>query len=221
MKIGVAIPCFINHIERCYELLDSINNQTRLPDQVVISCSSSKATDFVQKDYKFPLVVVTTEVRQNAALNRYIAASKLQTDIICFFDADDLMHPQRLEALDTAFQNSVDIVLHNYMFEKECLTPFPVLSTFDIQYNILKQCYSGCITFHQNDRNYRLAHGHVSVTRAVFDRVKFPVESEYETREDCVFCHRIFGLPSIRSGYIPYPLSKYIPSRTGETEKGK
>jgi glycosyltransferase involved in cell wall biosynthesis len=220
MKIGVAIPCFINHINACYRLLDSIDKQTRLPDQVIVSCSSSKATDFVQKNYKFPLRIIITETRQNAALNRYIAASNLQTDTICFFDADDIMHPQRLEAIEAAFQGSANIILHSFLLNEECSQEFPVLSTFDIQYNILKKCYSGCITFNQYDNNKRLAHGHVSVTRAVFEQVKFPIESEYETREDCVFCHRAFSLPSIQSGYIPYPLSKYIPSRTGETEKG-
>ena len=99
MKLGVAIPCFINHIEQCYVLLESINQQTRIPDQVVVSCSSSKETDFIKREYKFPLIVITTEDKQIAAQNRNAAAKLLDTDIIAFMDADDIMHPQRIEIL--------------------------------------------------------------------------------------------------------------------------
>ena len=37
MKIGVAIPCYYGHIQRLYDLLDSIEKQTIIPDKVVVS----------------------------------------------------------------------------------------------------------------------------------------------------------------------------------------
>jgi len=216
MKIGVAVPCFIKHIERCYELLESINNQTRLPDQVVVSCSSSKSEDFVQKDYKFPLVVITTEERKNAAQNRNIAASRLETDSITFFDADDRMHPQRLQAIEKAFEQTADIVLHSYFLDKECEQEFPVITEFSLRKNVLSKCASGCIKY---DYIQRIHHGQVSVTRAVFKQIQFPEELMYETREDCVFCTRVFSLPDVQTCYIAHPLSKYSASNTCVTEK--
>ena len=75
MKIGVAIPAYIGHINRLFELLDSIEKQTRLPDKVVVSCSSTR--EFNNKTYSFPLQIILTEERQNAAQNRNIAASNL------------------------------------------------------------------------------------------------------------------------------------------------
>jgi len=216
MKIGVAIPCFIKHIDRCYELLDSINNQIRLPDQVVVSCSSSKATDFVQKNYKFPLVVITTEERKNAAQNRNIAASRLDTDIITFFDADDRMHPQRLQAIEKAFEQTADIVLHSYFLDKECEQEFPVITEFSLRKNVLSKCASGCIKY---DYVQRIHHGQVSVTCSIFKQIQFPEELMYETREDCVFCSRVFSLPNIQTCYIAHPLSKYSASNTCITEK--
>jgi len=216
MKIGIAIPCFIKHIERCYELLDSINQQTRLPDQVVVSCSSSTPENFVQEKYRFPLLVIITEERKNAAQNRNIAASQLETDIITFFDADDRMHPQRLEVIEKAFQQTADIVLHSFFLDKECEQEFPLITTPQILKNVLSKCASGCIKY---DYVQRIHHGQVSVTQSVFKAVQFPEELTYETREDCVFCTRVFSLPNIQTCYIAHPLSKYSASNTCITEK--
>ena len=49
IKIGVAIPCYQGHIERLFDLLKSIKNQTILPDKVVVSCSSTSS--FYYKSY--------------------------------------------------------------------------------------------------------------------------------------------------------------------------
>jgi glycosyltransferase involved in cell wall biosynthesis len=217
MRIGVAIPCFIKHISRCYELLDSINGQTRLPDQVVVSCSSSKPEDFIKKEYKFPLTVIITEERKNASQNRNIAASNLDTDVITFFDADDIMHPQRLEVIDFTFKDSIDIMLHSFFLNEECNNEFPLITNIMPIKNVLSIAPSGCITWDNSDM--RIHHGQVTVTRGVFEKVKFPEESYFETREDCIFCLMAFLLPNIQSAYIMQPLSKYIESRTCHTEK--
>lgn len=71
MKIGVAIPCYIGHIDPLFKLLDSIQNQTVIPDEVVVSCSSTKKTDFELncyieklKKYTFSLEIITTEEKK-------------------------------------------------------------------------------------------------------------------------------------------------------------
>ena len=116
MKIGVAIPCYYGHIERLYDLLDSIEKQTILPTKVVISISSTSKFN-LNKTYSFPLSVIITVDKQNAAKNRNIAAlNLLDMDYITFIDADDIMHPQRIEFLLKGFQTyDSDIILHNYL----------------------------------------------------------------------------------------------------------
>jgi len=121
MKIGVAIPAYNGHIELLFSLLDSIQNQTILPDKVVVSCSSSDDTDFDNyneklKTYSFLLQIITNKEKKGAAQNRNIAASKLaEMDYITFIDADDIMHPQRIEILLKVFEsNDSDIILHNF-----------------------------------------------------------------------------------------------------------
>ena len=250
MRIGVAIPCFIKHIPQCLQLLDALEYQTRRPDEVVVSCSSTD--EFPHKEYSYPIKILVTEKKQNTSTNRNCAARELQTDIICFFDADDEMHPQRLEVIERSFQSTngvtgdiqstngvtgdiqsvrdqsvrdqsvreaptTDIILHSFFEESERDRPYPLidLSNYSMIRNQLSQAPSGCITL---DNVQRIHHGQVSVTKEIFQQVQFPEEREYEIREDCVFCYRVFSLPNIRSVYLPDPLSKYSPSWTCVTE---
>ena len=252
----MAIPCFIKHIPQCLQLLDALEYQTRRPDEVVVSCSSTD--EFPHKEYSYPIKILVTEKKQNTSTNRNCAARELQTDIICFFDADDEMHPQRLEVIERSFQSvrdiqstngvtgdiqstngvtgdiqsvrdqsvrdqsvreapTTDIILHSFFEESERDRPYPLidLSNYSMIRNQLSQAPSGCITL---DNVQRIHHGQVSVTKEIFQQVQFPEEREYEIREDCVFCYRVFSLPNIRSVYLPDPLSKYSPSWTCVTE---
>jgi glycosyltransferase involved in cell wall biosynthesis len=219
MKIGVAIPCYYGHIQRLYDLLDSIEKQTILPNKVVVSTSST--IEFKSnKNYCFPLEVIVTEYKQNASKNRNTAASKLKDmDYITFIDADDIMHPQRIEFLLKGFQiYDSDIILHNY-FEVSKGTIESFFQNFEeikIRTHTLIQSCSGCIT-HINgysDNVDKIHHSQVSVKRTIFEQIQFPEEPEFNRREDCVFCYRVFSLPYIKHAYIQNELSYYNPSNT-------
>lgn len=221
MKIGVAIPAYFGHINALFNLLDSIQNQTILPDKVIVSCSSSKDSDFEKmKQYTFSLKIITIEEKKCAAQNRNIAALQLSdVDYITFIDADDIMHPQRIEILLKTFQeDNSDIILHNYAnyenIENKLIQKITE-NDICIRKNSLKQCYSGCIT-HENYCNFndKIHHGHVSIKQSIFTIIQFPEEPEFYRKEDCVFCHRIFSLPNITNSYIKNELSFYKPSNT-------
>jgi hypothetical protein len=87
---------------------------------------------------------------------------------------------------------------------------FPIDIT-NIQRNQLRQCVTGCIIL---DNVSQITHGHVTVKRSVFNKVHFPEEPCYYFREDCIFCHRVFDIPNIKSAYYNYPISLYIPSKS-------
>jgi len=214
MKIGVAIPCYYGHIQNLTNLLDSIENQTCKPDKVAVSSSSTKEL-FKIKQYSFPLEIIITEEHKNAAQNRNIAASRLfNMDYITFIDADDIMHPQRIEILLKVFQDTnCDIILHNY-FTTE--SEFNYIENIDMRINELMQCYSGCIR-HMDFYKYQsqlIHHSQSSIKKYIFDLVKYPEEKEYYSKEDCVFCHRVFSIYNIKNVYISNQLSIYKTSCT-------
>ena len=206
MKIGVAVPCYIGHIPRLYELLDSIENQTVLPTKVVVSCSSTSECPLI-KEYSFPLEIICCEHKMNPSQNRNIASSKLlDMDYITFIDADDIFHSRKIEILLKVIEDyGVDVLLHNY--SRTHLEPIDNI----IVRNSLVKAPSGCITHSDcDDRIYRLHHSEITVKRYILDKVSFPEEIEFLGREDCVFCYRVFSLPNITHRYIQNELSLYI-----------
>ena len=216
MRIGVAIPCYKGHIANIKGLLDSIALQTRLPDDVFISCSSSVPSDFpyVSADYSFPFRVLTHDIRQNVAQNRNIAGAHLDTDIITFFDADDQMHPQRLEIIEDCFtKHDSMIVLHN--FESTGAPFFPFDSDFPYLVNQLDRCPWGSTIIKTRPSGLQIHNGQPSIRREVFDTIRFNESAACLTKDDTVFCADVIMKWPDRTAYCPLKLSAYVPSYTG------
>ena len=216
--MGVAIPCYNKHIPKLIDLLESIDAQTIKPDVVSISCSSTDEFPPLRK-YGFSLLVSSCKERKNAGQNRNIAARRLDTDLISFFDADDHMHPQRIEGLMVAFSEPCDIALHSFFEKKDVLTPYPRIHEFSILRDELKQCPSGCIVL--NSRVHHIVnspahihHAQVTVRREIFEQIEYSGEKENDLKDDCVFCYRVFSIPGIKSAYLAHPMSKYTPTFT-------
>lgn len=210
MRIGVAIPCYIKHIPHCRRLLDVLERQSRRPDQVVISCSSSTPNDFMIGSYSFPVKLLITEEKLNAAMNRNRIIPHMDTDIVCFFDADDDMHPQRLEVIGHIFESQkTDLAVHSYFTGEECVIEYPRIQpcNFIALRNVLEPCYSGCLKY---DYVSRIHHSQVSVSREVLEKVNFPEAIEFQAREDSIFCNMVTRLPGVQTAYIPICLSKYV-----------
>jgi len=208
MRLGIAIPCFNKHISQLMTLLTTIEGQTRKPDGVAISCSSTKSNEFPElKGYSFPIHVALFEGRKNTAENRNIAYKQFaDMDAVSFFDADDIMHPQRLEFIELALNKGADIVLHNYNIDKA--KQFEVYETANIIYDQLAKSRSGC-AYLKIQWNAPIHHAQVTVRRPVLNRVQFNEEKAYERREDSNFCGKVLVLPGIRNAYISEQLSYY------------
>jgi glycosyltransferase involved in cell wall biosynthesis len=221
MRLGAVIPCYKPHLPKLLRLLESIEGQTRRPDCVVVACSSVTAAEVgaaVGAAGASGAVDcwVLSPARRNAAENRnagLLVALGLGVDAISFIDADDVMHPQRCEALIAALEGGgeggSDVVLHDYWDGADLERPFASYSDFGVEYDCLARAPSGCAV-HRGDWRRRVHHSQVTVSRRVLDAgQRFPEGAEYERREDAVFCGNVLGTGGFRSAYIPRPLSKY------------
>lgn len=209
--IGVAIPCYYGHINKLKRLFDSIDAQTLRPNKVVVSCSSSSPLDIPPlPKYSFDLQIITTPHRKNAAENRNIAIRYLNTDLISFFDADDVMHPQRLEALQHI---EADLILHGFVCsDAYTFDTFPI---FTADYDKLS-VKDGIIT---HTENLQFACAHVSVSSRVLQHVQFDELNDYETSADTKFCVDVINA-RFKSACIPSILSKGDASFTCFFEQG-
>jgi glycosyltransferase involved in cell wall biosynthesis len=119
-KVGVGIPCYKPHLATLWRLLDSIATQTVVPDIVVVETSSTSDVDVDASKlghYGFELHVIAVPERRNASENRNATIQLLLDNnctIISMLDADDIMHPQRMEFVHAAIDAGAEIVLHNF-----------------------------------------------------------------------------------------------------------
>lgn len=213
VKIGVAVPCYVGHLDRLFDLLDSIQNQTIHPTRVVVSSSSTpeKKIDIEKyKKYTFELVIHTTEEKRNAAQNRNRSASELSDmDLITFIDADDVMSPQRIEILLKVFHlTQYDMAVHNFSYTS---VPFEPITHIEYDTNTLEPCPSGCIRHkdHSLCGTYPIHHSQSTIKKAIFDLVQYPEEQDYCRREDSIFCNRVLSLANVKHVYINHRLSYY------------
>jgi hypothetical protein len=101
--------------------LKYIEAQTRAPDIIIISISGYIADSTLDiSGLTIPVTVLTTPNQLYAGANRNIAgaeAIKQGATHLSFFDADDIMHPRRLECIEYAFTNNPDMsgLLHCFL----------------------------------------------------------------------------------------------------------
>lgn len=212
--VGVAICCYHGHISALSALFRSIDAQTRRPDQVVVSCSSTSPEDIPYDvgSYSFSLQIVTCREKKNAAQNRNTAASYLQTDIVTFFDADDLMHPQRIAAIHHGFSTH-DVYFMVHSFQKSPV--FVLYERYSYHVNQLEVCPYGSILVRGHAHDMPIANGHCSVMQWILHECAYPESVEDQGREDTVFSARIIQKYPDHTLYGSDVLSCYLPSGTG------
>ena len=221
-KIGVAISCYIKHIEVLNRLLDSIQNNTVKPD--IVSISSSSMNDEICPinidNWSFKIIYKGTKNKLITSQNRNIALLEILKDndikLVNFIDADDIMHPQRIEIILNAFSKYKDakILLHNFTnYTKNQVIEKYDIENINISYGILRKCHTGCAKRHDN-KPIRLHHAHSTVSVDVLRTVKYRENINLNGKEDSIFCGDILDVYPNDNIYISNSLSYYDESRS-------
>jgi len=212
--IGICIPCHAPHSKYLQVCLSSIENQIRKPDLVSISISEMTVPPQLPT-YSFPVKIVCSPEKQCQGKNRNIAANNAQAmDILTFFDADDIMHPMRIESIEKHFHDStIDGFIHN---NKQCASkqyrtkPLnhivwePVSNKLYTDGFITSKDYiCGRITSSYGN----LTNGHFTCRTHVWKDLQYP--ETYGIGEDSEYIYRIHS-KDYKLGYSPDKLSYYL-----------
>jgi glycosyltransferase involved in cell wall biosynthesis len=221
--LAVCIPCAYKDIHYLPYCLKSIESQTIKPEMIVVSIS--ECNDTLDISSNIPIHFLVSKSHQYAGKNRNLAAKKavdLGAEILSFFDADDIMHPKRLESIKTIFlldPNSA-IVLHSNMVGPKSdlgvykgTTPIPwkplslsvMKDIFEIERfrRFSKLKFKVGITF---PSEFQITNGHTSVLSMIWK--ENPFNEIFHVAEDCLFNAELF-IKGHQVVYTPDCLSLY------------
>lgn len=105
-RISIAVPCYNGHFVFLERLLEAYEQQTRVPDEVVVSLSGCElieegAVDALEeRGWPFALKVVQHFGKRTEAENRTAACLEASGSVVITNDADDLPHRQRVEVIE-------------------------------------------------------------------------------------------------------------------------
>jgi glycosyltransferase involved in cell wall biosynthesis len=225
LTIGVVIPCYKPHIVFLKRLFDSIENQTKKPDMVIVSCSSSEQSDipYKQEDYSFPFKIYTHKEKKLTAQNKNFGAKKISTDIISFFDADDIMHPQRLEIIYNSFikYTTLRLLIHNFRINSTDFNyPEYDINNINLEFDPFYVCRWGSVQLKENSHR-NIHNGHISIRNETFKEQEFSESDNTVGYEDTLY-NRILINKYPSNNFIAYytnELSWYYPSGTGGIDR--
>ena len=213
--IGVAIPCYSGHAHLLNSLLENIYNSTVKPAQIAVSCSSWNKDEEQAGLYKdIPIKIKYSKRQINQAENRNIAAGLLDTELISFIDADDLMHPQRIEYIIKAFQqSSFDVIYHNFdgQGDDHYNDPFGEIGQLKLSNNAFEVDPNNKlgIVLKGYENGVGCHNAHLTVKRKIMKRFKFDENWEVYRSEDSLFT-RMLVENKVPCGYIDNKLSRYM-----------
>jgi hypothetical protein len=203
MKIALGIPCHAGHLKYLPRLFENIQQQTRKPDCILLSISSVTEPITIP-NISIPTYVFVSSQRQCAGMNRNVIGSKCDADILCFADADDLLHPQRLELTELYFKMYPhdDLLVCNHYTEAHSIFPsedawktFPwsTIKAPNLQSDCLKIAYERPITIYVQDHKKRplprygdLHRGHIAIRGHVMKKIQYT--PNFGCGEDGEFC---------------------------------
>lgn len=213
-KTSLIIPCYHKHAPRLYSLLRMYENQSKLPDEVVISLSESHLVEegvlaqLQSELWAFPVILVMCDEKKFAGENRNTACEYATGDIFICQDADDIPHSQRIEIIHYFFSTyAIDHLMHEFRMvypgEKgDLFQMYDDLTCIQIGYTR---------DFELTWEASRFTNGNVSITRHLFDQIKW---TDMPRGQDSQFNRMVYQFTDncITIGAVLYGYRQYLSS---------
>ncbi|NQV90253.1 glycosyltransferase family 2 protein [Candidatus Uhrbacteria bacterium] len=134
-RISVIIPTY-QHAETLPSVLDSILNQSRKPDEIiVINDGSTDNTEAVLAPYQ-EHITYFSQKNQGAPTARNLGFTHSRGEYVIFWDADVIGEPTMLERLETALENHPEA---SWAYSSFCWGKKLFLSTYFDQEKLRKE----------------------------------------------------------------------------------
>jgi len=218
--VSVVIPVYPPHFDQLPTCVGRLLRSTELPCEIIIAASEADSTteaailDSIAQQCgadadRVPILFASSPDVGYSGVNRNRGAARARADIIVFLDADDFIHPQKIEMVRQCFDRFPDCkqLLHT-------CTPTMQLHTLDevlgrrFSLDVSKPFrYQGDFSKQSIVKNgmRHIHRGHATVHRSVLDAVRYKVVRH---RQDNIFTknvHRHFN----QSYFLPMPLIVY------------
>jgi glycosyltransferase involved in cell wall biosynthesis len=192
-KISVIIPCAYMHAKHLYQLLTHIEQQTMLPDEVIISLGEAHRVQpqviktIENKKWAFPCKLLKSNAINYVSKNRNIGCRHATGDVLVLQDADDLPHPQRIEVIKYFFENyQVDFLMHHFIMantpkDAANFTKIPDLELISIDWGT---------DFESMFSQHKFTNGEIAISKDLFSQMQW-IES-MRRQEDTEFNQRVF-----------------------------
>lgn len=114
-KVTVIIPCY-NYGRFLPESIDSVLNQTRMPDQIILSDDASTDNSVsIMESYQrqYPDIIELNLRKENRGIEAHFnqVIEKAEGDFICFLGADNRMPPHYVESLAAILENNKEVAV--------------------------------------------------------------------------------------------------------------
>jgi len=220
----LGIPSIPQDIIHFRNLINNINKQTLLPNDIIIALSettdtaSKKIETELNNISKVPVKISNTIDKAYAGINRNRVASESTSEYIIFLDADDFMHPQRIEIVDKVLKKNNKPVglIHGLKLENDNsdikFDNWVVWGGKEL-YNFHKNIIPESKSFWFNTIN--VAHGHAVYARKVFNDVKY---TDMKRGEDVRMVRDVlnfYGDTNNNLNFLNLPLINYYPRKYG------
>lgn len=183
---SVVVPCHPAHIKHVYPLLRSLEEQSVLPDEVVISLSEYKQAHpeimqlLKESRWAYPVTLILSEEKLNPGQNRNLGSSKASGDVFIYQDADDQPHPQRIEVIKHLFKTyNLDLLMHRFIeFRKAEDVDASYWKHYDHVEFLCPSDYDSQIM------GKDIHNGNTAISRNAFSLFKWP---DFRTHEDEIY----------------------------------
>ena len=204
--ITVGIPCIPRDISKLDRLFKSIQNQTYKPLEVIIAMSETTKYDADKYEknwnekYKFKIKIIPTEEKCYAAKNRNRIIPHINGNLISFMDADDAMHPERLEKINEIFKEYNNYaLLHTHSTNYKSFPPlkkYPKIYYLSDIYKMVEETKGKHLYIQPKSLISELStlhHGHITCKKEIFNNIKYNESEKYRRGEDTILVREIIN----------------------------